>query len=408
MRYLVSLALVLLLAACGVTEKDYSGATPLMPIKAARSVQPLWAAPSGDVPRNRHAQLPIAVVGDQLYIANAGGDVGRLAVGTGALAWVVTLADKLTGGPGVGGGLVLVGTRKAQLVALAQDSGKELWRRRISSEMLSMPRVAGDLVIVQCVDGQVQALDRKDGKHLWSYSRSTPVLTLRGTSSPLVAGGRVIAGFGDGTVAALDLKTGELQWETTVAVPRGRTDLERMVDIDGLFQTEDGILYVATYQGRIAAVSLQDGSTLWSRDMSSYTGLAVGANVVVVSDAAGLVWALDRRTGATLWRQDKLKGREVSAPAIVDGTVAVADYAGVVEWLSLDDGRFVARLGMDQAWAERQYVWPNDDNVLEDKPPLRSVTTPPVAVAGDGVLVRDNTGALILLALQPAATTATR
>ena len=404
-RFVAPLALALALAACGVTEKDYSHATPLMPIKADVVVKPVWVAPTGAVPRDAHAQLPPLVVDGQLYLANAGGDVGRLDVHTGALAWVVTLDDRLTGGPGVGGGLVLVGTRKAQLVALDAASGKERWRGLLSSEMLAVPQVAGDRIIAQCIDGQIIAFNGKDGKQLWSYSHPPPALTLRGTSSPQVVGDRIIAGFGDGVLVALSLKTGEVQWESTIAIPRGRNDLERLVDIDGLFRADDGAIYVASFQGRIAAVSSGDGSILWTRDMSSYEGLALGESQVFVTDADGQVWALDRRTGATLWRQDKLKGREVSAPAVVDGEVAVADYQGYVHWLSPDDGHFTARLSMAQAWARFRYVWPNVDGP-DEPPPLRSVTTPPLAVGRD-LVVRDNTGALAVFHVgQPIASAA--
>ena len=398
-RLVAPFALVLTLTACGVAEKDYSHATPLMPVKPEVAVKPVWVAPTGELPKSANAQMPPRVVDGQLFLANAGGDVGRLDVRTGALAWVTTLDDKLTGGPGAGGGLVLAGTRKAQLVALDADSGKERWRGRLSSETLAVPQVAGDLVIVQCIDGQVLALDRNDGKQRWNYSHNTPALTLRGTSSPLVVDERVIAGFADGVLVSLSLKTGEVQWESTVAIPRGRNDLERLVDIDGLFRAEDGVIYVASYQGRIAAVASGDGNILWARDMSSYVGLTVGESQVFVTDAQGQVWALDRRTGATLWRQDKLKDREVSAPALVGGQVAVADFEGYVHWLSSDDGRFTARSSMDQAWARFRYVWPNVDGP-DEKPPLRSVTTPPLA-AGNELLVRDNLGALAVFRVEP-------
>lgn len=405
-RFLAPLALSLALTACGIPEKDFSHATPLMPVKPEVAVKPLWVAPTGEVPKNVHGQLPLTVLDGKLYLANANGDVGQFDVRTGALPWVVTLDDKLTGGPGAGGGLVMVGTRKGQLVALDAANGKERWRSRLSSETLAVPQVAGDLIIVQCIDGQILALDSKDGKQLWNYSHNTPALTLRGTSSPLVVGERVFAGFADGVLASLNLKTGEVLWESTIAVPRGRNDLERLVDIDGLFRVAEDVIYVVSFQGRIAAVSIDDGNTLWSRDMSSYEGVVVGDSQVFVTDSQGQVWALDRRTGATLWRQDNLKDREVTAPALVGGQVAVADYAGYVHWLSPEDGRFIARMSMDQAWARFRYVWPDvDNNILSPEPPLRTVSTAPLAI-GNELLVRDNLGAVAVFRVEtPAVTT---
>jgi outer membrane protein assembly factor BamB len=393
---LVLLVLVVLLAACGSSPKDYSNATPLSSIESTLKVDALWAASTGDVPKYAHAQLPVAVDKDNtVYSANRNGTLTAHAADKGKTLWQVSLNEALAGGPGLGNGLLFVGTQEAELVALDKSAGAEQWRQRISSEMLSTPVVVDDVLIVQTIDGKISALKSANGEKLWSYGRSIPKLTLRGTSSPLVIDNVVLAGFSDGRLIALKLKTGELLWEASIAVPRGRTDLERLVDIDGLFAAADGVVYVSSYQGRVAAVSIDTGNVLWARDMSSYTGLAVNGDRIFITDADSKVWALDGRAGATLWRQDNLSGREVSAPAVMGNAVVVADYDGFVHWLSLDDGGFVARKNLDEVWSSIRYVW-EEDALADDV--HRSVSVPPLVVAGT-LYVRDNTGALIAFTL---------
>jgi len=250
--------------------------------------------------------------------------------------------------------------------------------------------VAGDLLVVQTIDGKISVYKTTTGKKLWSYGRSIPKLTLRGTSMPLVVNETVLAGFSDGRLLSLSLDTGELLWETTIAVPHGRTDLERLVDIDGLFRAADGVVYVSSYQGRVVAASIESGNVLWARDMSSYTGLTVSEEQIFITDATSRVWALDGRTGATLWRQDSLMGRELSVPVVQGSTVVVADYDGFVHWLSRDDGDFVARKNLDKVWSTMRYVWDSDETA--DKV-YRSVSVSPL-VAADTLYVRDNVGAL--------------
>ncbi len=401
----VTLISSLLLVACGSSPKDYSDATPLNAINTSVSIKALWAQSTGDVPEYAHAQLPVVMDsagGDKkIYVASRRGEVAAHATKNGDVLWQISMNEALTGGPGVSADLLFVGTREAELVALDKSNGAERWRQRISSEMLATPVVAGELLIVQTIDGRISAHKTTTGKKLWSYERSIPKLTLRGTSVPLVVNeAAVLAGFSDGRLLSLSLATGELLWETTIAVPHGRTDLERLVDIDGLFRAADGVVYVSSYQGRVAAVSIEDGNVLWARDMSSYTGLTVSEEQIFITDATSRVWALDGRTGATLWRQDSLLGRELSVPVVQGNTVVVADYDGFVHWLSRDDGGFVARKSLDKVWSTLRYIWDSDESAEKV---YRSVSVSPLVDAGT-LYVRDNTGALAAFALLKQAT----
>ncbi len=397
-RMPVLLVSSLLLVACGSSPKDYSDATPLQAINTTVSVKALWAKPTGEVPEYAHAQLPVVIDTDtegtedeKIYVVSRGGAVAAYATKDGDVLWQIDMGEALTGGPGVSESLLFVGTREAELVALDKNNGAERWRQHISSEMLATPVVVEDLLVVQTIDGRVSVYKTATGKKRWSYERSIPKLTLRGTSTPLVVEGAVLAGFSDGRLLSLSLATGELLWETTIAVPHGRTDLERLVDIDGLFRAADGVVYVSSYQGRVVAISVTDGNVLWARDMSSYTGLTVSGEQIFITDATSRVWALDGRTGATLWRQDSLLGRELSTPVVLGNTVVVADYDGFVHWLSRDDGDFVARKSLDRVWTTLRHVWDSDDEPVDKV--YRSISVSPL-VADDTLYVRDNTGAL--------------
>ena len=394
MRFIAASFLLVLLVACGSAPKDYSSAKELTPINARLSVVPLWVSRTGAVPYYAHAQLPPLAVDNKLYIASIGGNVSLLDTENGKLIWSVSLNENLTSGLGISENLILVGSRKAEIVALEKNTGKERWRVSATSEMLALPLVSGHTLYVQTIDGKMTALDTETGKLIWSYSHDIPKLTLRGTASPILDGNQVIAGFANGKLVSLNAQTGEVNWQAAITVPRGRTDLERLSDIDGLFQATNGSVYVTSYQGRVASVSLTDGTIQWARKMSSYNGLAVTAGQIYISDIEGQVWSLDARTGATLWRQDNLTGRKISNPVVMDNAVVVADYDGFIHWLSVEDGQFIARQSMDEVWNEANepdYGMFSDDIVTEGFP--RLVTVSPYVI-NNTLYVRDNTGAL--------------
>ena len=336
------------------TVSDYMGGesnatppTPLVKFKPTLTVHKVWSSQLGDGTDKHYLKLEPAADGEKVYGASRGGDVSALWLKNGKPAWEHDTDQPISGGPGIGDGLVLLGTSNGEVIALAKDTGKELWHAIVSSEVLAAPRASQGVVVVRTLDGKLFGLDATNGKRLWVYDVTVPVLILRGSSSPIIAQGMVIAGFDSGRVVALDLKTGKQVWEQRVAVPRGRTDLERMVDIDAEPIVVGDTVYVATYQGHVAALSLTTGSVIWTRDVSSYAGIAVDSKYVYVTDDESNLWALDRRTGASVWKQDKLKARSLSGPAAVDGYVVVGDYAGYVHWLRASDGQFAARTHED-------------------------------------------------------------
>ncbi len=340
----------------------------------------IWSRSTGDGTDEQFIKLVPTVSGERVYVADRGGSVSAIEFETGKVVWRKKTDIAISAGPGVGEGLALVGSSEGDLVAFDAETGEIRWRTEVSSEVLSVPRVYDGVVIVQTVDGNLAGLNADSGEAIWIHDRSVPVLTLRGTSTPLVADGVVLAGFANGKLVALETGSGREVWEAAVAVPRGRTELQRIVDLDANPVVRLGVLYVTSYQGRLVAISLQDGRVLWNRDMSSYAGLDVGKDQVYVSDSNSEVWALDRRNGGSLWKQGALRRRALTGPVVVGDYVSVGDFEGYLHLLSRLDGSIAGRIRVDSD----------------------GIAAAPVAVFGERLLVLGAGGTLALYQLEPA------
>ena len=323
--------------------------TPLASFEPAFKVRTLWSERAGRGVENQYAKLALAVDRGRVFAADVRGRVMALDAQSGKRIWDVDTRAPITGGIGVGDGQLLLGTGNAQVLALSEDNGAILWRSPVSSEILAAPHSGEGVVVVQTNDGKLFGLDAGDGHRLWLYQEVVPVLTLRGRSAPLIMRGRVVAGLASGKLVALTLRDGKPLWETPIAVPRGRSELDRMVDITSDPQLYEGVIYVASYQGRVAAVDPESGRILWERDVSSYAGLAVDETNVYVTDEHSQVWALDRASGSSAWKQDRLRGRMLTAPVVLGSAVVVGDFEGYLHWLSKDNGAFQARLRVDSS-----------------------------------------------------------
>jgi len=339
-----ALAVTLALAGCNSNSKK--GVEPpaeLVDLKPTLPVQRLWTSSVGGGGEKLRLSLGLAFDQGSLFVAARGGKVESLDPASGRGRWSVDTKLELSAGPGAGGGLTVVGTNDGDVVALEQATGKKRWSTKVSSEVLSTPLVAGDRVIVRTVDGRLRALSAADGKEVWSAEEPVPRLSLRGTAPPAVSGDAVLCGFDSGKVLAVSLATGDVLWQTQVSTPRGRSELERLSDVDSVVRVAGNDAYVASYQGRIVMLALDSGQVWWGRDLSSYRGVALDDDHVYVATSDGSVVALRRRDGTVLWQQDGLKRRGLSAP-VVDGTaVVVADFEGYLHWLDRATGKFVAR-----------------------------------------------------------------
>lgn len=286
-----------------------------------------------------------AVVGDSVYAAGAKGDVVRLEGGS--VRWKANAGIPLSGGVGSDGSRVIVGSPKGDIIAFDANDGKELWRAKVTSEVLAAPVVNRSLVVVRSGDNRLFAFDANDGKRKWVYQRQTPPLSLRSFAAPLIDNNYVFVGFPGGKIVAVTVNNGAAAWEGTVALPKGTTELDRVADITAAPVLAGRMICAVAYQGRVACFDLNTGNLAWARDMSSSAGLAADNRYVYVSDDKGAVHALDLASGASIWKQDKLFLRQLSAPVARGRLVAVADVKGVLHLLSRDDGSFVARVTTD-------------------------------------------------------------
>jgi len=351
---LAVVALSLSLGGCAWISNWYKGGADnteppaeLVSFSPTLDVRTLWSTQVGVGSDGQLVKLVPAVAEGRVFAADRRGRVVAVDAASGKRLWEADTEAPISAGPGIGEGLVLVGTSEGEILALNQENGAIAWRAPVSSEVLAVPQAAAGIVVVATMDGKVTGLDAATGARRWIHDRSVPLLTLRGASTPLLTRSQVISGFASGKLAALDLQDGRLQWEATVAVPRGRSEVERLADISADPVLVGGVVFVVSFQGRIAAVAADSGRIGWARDFSSYTGLAADWDQVYVVDDQSQVWALDTRNGASVWRQDKLRARGVTAPAVSGPAVVVGDFEGYLHWLGRDDGEFMARVRVD-------------------------------------------------------------
>lgn len=345
------IALAVMLTGCSTVSKTLDKVNPfsssepakakmavLLPIQATASLHQRWHASVGSA---GESEFSPAVVGSIVNAAAADGTLVRLDGGREVMR--IRAEQPLTGGVGADAQHVAVGTLKGELLVF-DISGKLLWKAQVSSEILAAPVFGGNLVIVRSGDNRINAFDSANGKRVWTYQRPTPALSLRSSVGLTVAANAAYVGFPGGKLVALSLTNGAPIWEGTVALPKGTTELERISDVSSEPVVHGRQVCAGAYQGRVACFDLASGELLWARDISSSRGVDLDARAVYVSDDRGAVLALDRDSGASLWKQDKLFGRGLSRPLAWGDYVVVADVQGVVHLLKKDDGSFAARL----------------------------------------------------------------
>lgn len=351
--YVILIALSMLLNGCTWISEYLSGddnAEPpkeLLELKNAIDIEKIWSVSTGDGSGEQLLRLTPAVVDERVFVATLDGHLSAYNIKNGEQIWNTETSQKITAGPGIGSGLVLAGTRSAEVIAHRADNGEAVWSTKLSSEVLSVPEIRKEVAIIRTSDGRVTALNLENGEKLWDFYKKEPSLTLRGTSKPLIVNDSVISGFDNGLLVAISLSDGRELWQRRVAVARGRTELERVVDLDADPVISDGIVYAAAFQANIASINVLDGQLIWQRELSSHAGMAVSDSQLYITDSSSQVWALHVRNGASLWRQDQLQYRTLTAPVVFGDYVVVGDFEGYIHWLNQDNGEVVARMRGD-------------------------------------------------------------
>ncbi|MBT7140976.1 MAG: outer membrane protein assembly factor BamB [Gammaproteobacteria bacterium] len=334
--------------ASGWVGKDQSIAK-LAPL-AIEEVKPsiVWSERIGDGTAGVIVRVEHQVVGDMLYMASVDGEIAAIDLPSGAVRWNVNSKERIMSGVVVGPRNLYVGNESGYLVAFDRETGQERWSLSLLSELLSPVAIAPGRVIVRTVDGKISAVNSENGEKLWNYEREVPVLTLRGTGTPIVVEDQVIAGLDSGEVVALALEDGREHWLKSVTTARGRTEIERMVDIDADPVVAGDKIYVVGYQGNLAALNVADGEQLWKRKVSAVQQPMTFGGYLFLSDQEGNVWAFDQKDGTALWKQDQLKERSPTTPLLVGKSLIVGDSEGYLHWISAEDGHLQGRLKFDQ------------------------------------------------------------
>src|SRR5690606_35318822 len=342
---------VTLLTLCGCSmfgNDDIEQPAELVDFEQEVRLERRWSVKVGDGQGKYYNQLTPAIDREFIFAASADGTVTAINRASGDVEWRERTDDMISGAVGAGYGMVLYGTREAEVVALEQISGRELWRSTVSSEVVSAPQSNGRIVALQTVDGKLVALDAATGAQRWIYETTIPALTLRGSSKPVFAGNTVLAGFANGMVAAINANNGFLLWEERVAVPQGRYDIERVIDVDGDLLLAGNTLLASSYQGNRMGLDVQSGRITCGLEASSYHGLAQGfGNIYYVNDHSQVI-ALRSNTDQVVWENDDLHLRRLTAPRTLGNYVAVGDFEGYLHLLSQIDGHFVSRVRVDR------------------------------------------------------------
>ena len=348
---IVTLLSSVLISGCswfGGDDED-AAITPaeLVKFKQEVSIKRQWSASVGSGNLDYRNSLRPMANGENVFVADHEGTVSALSISNGKKVWKTELEVSVSGGVGYGAGKVMVGTIEGLVYALDADTGAVLWIGQVSSEVISSPKSNGEIVAVQTVDDRLFALDAATGEEIWQHDGDAPILSVRGTSESVVTGNMVLTGFDTGKLVAFNPENGSLIWESRLAVPKGRTELERMVDIDGEPLLIGDVIYAVTYQGRLGALSRGTGRSLWFQDSSSHHAPAYSQEQVYVTEDEDAVRAFKAGSGQPVWSNDQLFLRQLTGPAKLAGTIAVADAEGYLHLLDPVDGHFVGRTKVD-------------------------------------------------------------
>ena len=378
-RYLLLFTMMFSIAGCSTISGwfDSDDDDPMAPmalsdITETVKIKKLWSVGVGDGQGDGFYRLQPAISGEVIYAASADGEIVAVDRKRGKTLWEVDLDISLSGGVGVYNDVLLLGSSEGLVLKLDANTGEQLWTTMLTGEILSPPQANGKVVVAQTYNGKLQGLDFATGQLLWTYNSKVPVLTLRGTSVPIMENNRVYAGFASGRVLAFDAQTGSIVWDGRVAIPQGRSEIERIVDVDGTMELAGNELYAVSYQGSVVAIDVESGRKIWQQKASSFSGVSLGFGNVYAADEDGTLNAFMRNGEGVRWSQGALGYRQLSRPTPVGSYVTVGDFEGYLHVLSQVDGDFVGRVRVDSDGVRADmlsedgilYVFANDGELV--------------------------------------------
>ena len=378
-RYLLLFTMMFSIAGCSTISGwfDSDDDDPMAPmalsdITETVKIKELWSVGVGDGQGDGFYRLQPAISGEVIYAASADGEVVAVDRKRGKTLWEVDLDISLSGGVGVYNDVLLLGSSEGLVLKLDANTGEQLWTTMLTGEILSPPQANGKVVVAQTYNGKLQGLDFATGQLLWTYNSKVPVLTLRGTSVPIMENNRVYAGFASGRVLAFDAQTGSIVWDGRVAIPQGRSEIERIVDVDGTMELAGNELYAVSYQGSVVAIDVESGRKIWQQKASSFSGVSLGFGNVYAADEDGTLNAFMRNGEGVRWSQGALGYRQLSRPTPIGSYVTVGDFEGYLHVLSQVDGDFVGRVRVDSDGVRADmlsedgilYVFANDGELV--------------------------------------------
>ena len=349
-RKLITLGFCILLQACTQIDDYMLGKdntpkpTALPDIHSRLKIVERWSVPMGKASKaSTYLKLKPSIRDNIIYVANATGVIEAVNKTNGHLIWTKQLQHGINSGPTVASGYIAVGTNKSTVALLRQADGTQVQEFSVSGDALSKPAIAKNKVIIKTIDGYLYAFDLKTGQKLWATEHGSPSLILKASSSPIVMDNLALVGFSDGKLDGIDIDTGSTLWQRSIAYANGSSDVERLVDIDADPIVRGDIVYLASYQGYVGALSLNGGQFIWRKPASVYKNMAIDSTTLYLTDSDDIIWALDRQNGQVIWKQVSLKARGLTEPVLMGHHLVVADRTGYLHILSTRQGEFISR-----------------------------------------------------------------
>ncbi|ETT02492.1 outer membrane protein assembly factor BamB [Providencia sp. PROV188] len=374
---LVGLVASALLAGCS-SETDSIVMAPLPQVENQFTPSIVWDKSVGNGVEQFYSELSPVWDGSAIYAADRKGLVKALELDSGKELWSVDLSKRtgflsanlsalLSGGLTISDDKIFIGTERGTVIALNKENGEVLWDVEVAGEALSKPVVSGDMVVIHTSNGQLQALDTATGAIKWTVNMDTPSLSLRGESAPAIAFGAAIVGGDNGRVSAVLLSQGQLIWQQRISLVTSSTEIGRLNDVDMTPVIDDGKVYAIAYNGTLAALDMRSGQMLWKRDLGSINDMVLSGDNLYLVDQTDRVLAVRKSDGVTLWTQDQLLNRGLSAPEVYNGYIVVGDKEGYLHWLDTSTGGFVAQNKLNSSGIHSRPVIASDKLMVQTR-----------------------------------------